>query len=343
MAKFNRKRKVSTYGKGFVAAARGAYKIARRVQRTRQLLRPRIGSATPLTSQHDTRLVYRKKSMPRRQRARWVNFKRKVTAVEYGNLNLNNVTMVQIQYCNATMNRTSFTAAMIYGINGSPGSPGDIPPFGVSGTASMDDVFDVLSNKYAVGGTAMNGRRFLFGSACMDIHATNIGDSTLILEAYEIYAKQTYTPTLTSYDGPEDIFTQGLGLDYQVMPNTPQTPSALRLGTNPFNCKLFSQYFTVKSKRRIQVTPGELVSFQMRDPRNYFISGNNLGRPNVGWKKGQCKGYFFQIYGQPTVDLPSQTEKTLSAACSLKFTIIKSYSFKQVASEPVQYGHVEEN
>lgn len=302
------------------------------------------GSAmAPMTSQHDSRLVYRKKSMPKRKRRRWVSFKKKVTAVEYSNRNLQNVTTAQLQYVYAQPNRSSFTACMMYGINGQVGSTGNpnVPPVvGSSGTGSMDDMYDVLTQKYAAGGTALTGRKFLFGSAVMDIHLTNIGDAAGILEIYEIVARQTFTPTTVSYDGPEDLFIQGY-VDYATIANTPITPSAVRLGTTPFNCKLFCQYFTIKSKRRVHITPGEVISLQMRDAKNHFIAGNMLGKPNVGWRKGECKGYFFQVYGAPRFLPGTDNTADFAPSVQLKINTIKSYSFKQLDSDPIQYGHQE--
>lgn len=281
--------------------------------------------------------------MPKYKKKRWTSFKKKVTAVAYSNRNLQNVTTIMNQFIYAPTNRTGFTASMIYGINGQVGTVGNpnLPPLvGLSGTGSMDDIFDVLTNKYAAGGSAMTGRRFLFGSAVLDIHVTNIGDATAILEVYEIVAKQTYTPASVAYDGPEDIFIQGF-VDYAPMANTQLVPSAVRLGTTPFNCKLFCQYFTVKSKRRIHVTPGEVVSFQLRDSKNRFIAGNMIGKPNVGWRKNECQGYFFQTYGAPRAagdDLPSD----FAPPVNLKMISIKSYSFKQLDADPIQYGHLED-
>lgn len=342
MAK-KRRLSLARYGSGAIQAARGAYKIARRLRtRTRTRVMGGARGPAPMTSQHDSRLVYRKKTMPRYKKKKWVSFKKKVTAVEYSNRNLQNVSMIQTMYCNANTDRCSFTSAMIYGINGQTGGTGAPPPGGASGTGSMDDMYDVLVNKYAAGGTAMNGRKFLFGSAVMDVHATNVSENALILEVYEIEAKKTYTPATVAYDGPEDLFIQGF-VDYSPMANTPLVPSALRLGTTPFNCKLFCQYFTVKTKRRLQVSPGEVVSFQIRDSTNRFIAGNMLGKPNVGWRKGECKGYFFQIYGSPQLDPVALPPFNISPACSMKFSVIKSYSFKQLDSDPIQYGHVEDN
>lgn len=337
-----RKRSLSTYAKGAVYAARGAYKIARRsANRTRRYAN-RTATA-PMTSQHDSRLVYRKKTMPKYKKKKWVSFKKKVTAVEYSNRNLQNATTTAIHFLYAAPNRSGYVATMIYGINGTPGTVGNpsIPPLvGLSGTGQMDDMYDVLALKYAPGGTAATGRKFLFGSAVMDVHATNIGDATAILEVYEIIARKTHTPGNTTYDGVEDLFVQGF-VDYSPMVNSVAVPSSVRIGTTPFNCKLFCQYFTVKSKRRIHITPGEVTSFQIRDPTNRFIAGNMLGKPNVGWRKGECKGYFFQAYGAARFS-GSDLASDLSPPVNIKFQVIKSYSFKQLDSDPIQYGHVEQ-
>lgn len=289
--------------------------------------RPLQQADAPMTSQRDTRLMYRKKRMPYRKRKQWTSFKRKVTAVQISNTTLQTVVRQQVMYVTCAANRSSKAACTIYGMNGNGGSEGTTGT--TSGIGQIDDMADIINAKY--GTTSGPQKKLLFASACLDVHVYGFGSGPGILEVYEIVARKDFTPALATYDSPEDLYDQG----YLDIATVGTTATSGTLGTTPFNCRLFCQHFKITKKYRVQYSQGETLSFQMRDPGNHFISGNILGKPSLGWKKGVTKGYFFQLYGSP-----STTATNFTIPAEVRITAIKSYTYRQLDVENVSAGVV---
>lgn len=283
------------------------------------------GYQQPMTSQKDTRLIYKKKSMPRRKRKQWTSFKKKVTAVQISNTQLQMVCRQQTMFLTTIANASACCFTGLYGLAGGVGSTGTT---GVaSGTGQCDDISDIFVGKY-VSAAASAGRKLMFASACLDVHVQVTGAANMILEVYEISARKDFAAMSAAYDQVEEIYNQAFA-DLPVMAGGLPSAVGSNLGTTPFNSKTFCQYFKINKKYRVQGSPGELLSFQMRDPKNYLIDGNICTRPQMNWRRNQFKGYFFQMYGCPVL----APATTLSSAAECKITSIKSYTFRQFDSE----------
>lgn len=283
------------------------------------------GYQQPMTSQKDSRLIYRKKRMPVRKRKQWTSFKRKVTAVEISNKQLQMCARQQTMFLTTAANTSTYCFAGLYGLAGGVGSVGTT---GVSsGTGQCDDIADIFMGKYGTAAISA-GKKLMFASACLDVHIQVTGAANLVLEVYEIVARKDFAAMSAAYDQVEEIYTQAFA-DLPAMGGLPSATGST-LGTTPFNSKTFCQYFRINKKYRVQASPGELLSFQLRDPKNHLIDGNVVSKPQMNWHKGEFKGFFFQMYGCPTT---TPTAGTLSSAAECKVTSIKSYTFRQFDAE----------
>lgn len=310
----------------YARAAAGAFRTIRQATATRRQQGRRSYDA-PMTSQKDSRLMYRKKRMPARRRKAWKRFKRKVTAVQISNTNIQVAVEQQVCILPAIVNQSSAQFHGMYGIAGNPGSTG-FTGAGPPGQGQLNDIAKIFAAKYA----GAKYRRLLFASACLDVHVKGTGSSSFILEVYEIEARKDYTALSSAYDTVEEIYYNGFA-DYGPLGTAPGATGS-SLGTTPFHCKAFCQAFKITKKYRVQGSAGETISFQMRDPRNHMIDGNMIANPQIMWKKGLLKGYFFQLYGAPS----GTTGAVLTENAEVKITAIKSYTFRQLDSESVQGG-----
>lgn len=321
------KRKIGTVAR-YAPYARTAVRAARSIGRLR--LRNNRGNRqrmdAPMTSQRDTRLMYKKKNMPRYKKKAWKSFKRKVTAVQIANTNLQVAVEQQVCVLPALQNQSSCQFHGLYGIAGNGGSFGTSTT-GPPGQGQVNDISKIFNARYA----GPRYRKMLFASACMDVHVKGTGASSFILEVYEIVARKDFTALSSAYDTVEEIYNNSFA-DVAAVGAIQATGSSL--GTTPFNAKTFCQFFKITKKYRVQGSPGETISFQMRDPRNHFIDGAHLLNPQVMWKKGLLQGYFFQLYGAPA----GTTNAILTEAAEVKITAIKSYTWRQLDSEAVAAG-----
>lgn len=303
------------------------YGIAKSFYRTRTKTKNKVQDRGVMTSQRDVKTIYRRKPMPRRRRKQWVSFKRKVTATQIANSALMSFFRQQVMYLTTAANASSFTTATIYsygGINGTEGTTGS-----ASGTGQGDDLVDFWTTKYGLTSVGRS-RKTMFASACMDVHIRNSGAASGILEIYEIIARRDYGSSSVSYDSIEELYTNGFTDTVATPLFTAVTSSTL--GSTPFQNKLFCQQFKVLKKTRVEISAGETISMQMRDPKNRVAYGAEMNA-NLIFKRGATRGYLFQLYGEPS---GTATQKT--TACECRVTVLKSYTYRELDSQPATTG-----
>lgn len=252
--------------------------------------RKNIVSGAGVTTQHDRRQVYRKKTMPRYKKKRWRSFKRKVQAISEKDLGSRQVVFNKsVTITNSTGGNQLATSVYIYS--------------GYSTTSSLANDMNNISalenpgNPTAAAGiTVGNSTRFMFQSAVMDMTVRNSStftdvDSTdpatgtkLEVDVYEI--------TSSRYQA----FNAGLAmqiLEDCLALNTNETSAIGGAGTEvrydlrgvtPFElsysisrCKL-----KILKKTKYFLPWGDTFTYQIRDPRRHVKSQEQLENDN-GW------------------------------------------------------------
>jgi len=255
--------------------------------------RRRQTSGIGITTQHDERRIYRKKSMPRRQKRRWKTFKNKVLAVSEKDLGSRMV----------VFNKT-YTFSNTNPANHAAGNLAIYP--GASGNAYLNDMVNIVSTEVGTW-TAASGEvidktsKYIFKSAVLDLTFRNSStftaastpapDSSAKMETdvYEIIVGHSGTDTSGVYT---DLFAMlqagftdtlniggaGTGLGLQVR------------GVTPFECCAGLSRFKIKilKKTKFMTPNGDTFTYQVRDPRRHVGDQNfiNLNGVNIrGWTR----------------------------------------------------------
>lgn len=277
--------------------SRGRAARQRTFARSRTLTRQRRQtSGLGITTQHDERRIYRKRSMPRRVRVRWKRFKNKVLAVSEKDLGTRTVVF------NRTDNITNQTSGnqtvgggyALYPIQSTAGQLNDIN--NIAGleagtwTAASGSVVDVTS-------------KFIFKSAILDMTFRNastftadgsnfVADSRAKLET-DIYELLIGSPTDDSsgtYNDLNAIWTAGAGDTSNIGGAGTGITMALR-GVTPWDLPAALSRFKIKilKKTKFMTPNGDTFTYQMRDPKRRVANKESFttaqGPNRKGWTR----------------------------------------------------------
>lgn len=301
MAKTVRQRRLSNpfnVAPRAVAAAAMALRRGRSVTRT-NTRRTGVIQPGPITSQYDVRTVYRKRRMPRRRRRRYVRFARKVQHIAMKATALQTSLIRENKILAAPANTTSYCAQLMYtgaGAGGNQGNnAGTIAPRG-----KTNDIDDMTAD-----GTLTNNPTAIlhYQSCVMECTLRNYGATPVVIECYHIVARSDAQDNAT-YHYAESIYELGFAQPTTVNESATGTNrtniSATDIGTTPFNNTLFSRYFLVKKKVKIELGAGEITQIQLRDPRNHRLNTNKIR--NMVYLPYKTQGYLFQVMGPPQIE-----------------------------------------
>lgn len=239
-------------------------------------------SGNGVTSQHDARWVYRKKSMPRRKKKVWRSFVKKVHAVaEKDNGTRTIVFNKFVQFTNSTSNRQAFGTVCLYGMRS-------------DSNTLYDDVYNMVSFENAasptdaLGVTVWNSTKWLFQSGVLDLtlnnQSTYYNGSTYSLsgvmeiDVYEIMCKKDSGLYSNRFVSLDDVFSYYSGTSY-----TPIIGNAVSLllsqltmasrGATPFDFPQALSHVGIKilNKKKYFVSAGNSITYQYRDPRRHVI------------------------------------------------------------------------
>lgn len=285
---------------------RNALKAYNSFSRIRSATRKKSTSAVGVTRNHDYKVQYSKKSMPRWKKKRWVNFSKKVNAVLVSKLGTRTqIFNKQISLTNTTGNQ-AYTGLILYGKNGQNGSE----------CAGMSDLRDIVN----VGGYS-NGEMLMFKSAILDITFATPIDATAAIEMdiydvafrgqtlqgnirVDVQAAESATPTLGTA-GSLSMTNRGAGLfDFPIfLSNT--------------KCKIFK-------KTKVFLPPGNTSTYQIRDPKNRNVYVDDLTEYAAaglgGWiQPGWSRGVF--VVFKPTAGSQATTQ-TLNIGVTTKYAYV---------------------
>lgn len=165
--------------------------------------------------------------------------------------------------------------------------------YGMNGGSTLvngtNDVNTILSNQ-----AIDENESVIFKSGCMDMTFVNSGQTKVELDVYEMLPKK------------DNQYQSFISLQSHVESATPAIGSAPSLslvtrGATPFQFPMTMEHFTVLKKRKYFLDVGEASTYQIRDPRNRYISGD--GMTSVGFaKRGYTRGVVFVWKAVPHPD-----------------------------------------
>lgn len=248
----------------------------------------------------DTRLIYRKKRMPKRKRRLWAKFVRKVNAVDERELGSRTVLFnnkIQNYYTDDALQGCQ-TLALYSFVNTTNQWLNDMNQIG--------QLENEANPTAAAGATIDRNSKVMFHSAVMDVTIRNtsritlnpvgpvLGDApeaAIEMDVYEIWHRKeatdganailSMTAMLNQWDEPE-IGGAGTGIAIQDRGATPweQTSALGRLGIK------------IAKKTKYFIPNGQTITFQVRDPKRRQIHYGDLERNEGYVRPGWTKTYY---------------------------------------------------
>jgi len=243
--------------------------------------RRRSRSGLGVTTQHDERLIYRKRSMPRRMKRSWKRFKNKVHAVSEKDLGTRTVVFNATYGLSSVLpdNHTVGTFA-VYGMSSSNLQLNDL-----SAISNLENSGDPTA---AAGVTIDKTTKIIFKSGIMDLTFRNtsskngtgaVAEAKLETDIYECIVRKEADDTNTNYADFNEMLTRGY-TDTKNIGGTGLGLNSLQRGTTPWDFPNALSYFGIKilKKTKFFTNNGDTFTYQIRDPRRHVVSFNRLQR-----------------------------------------------------------------
>lgn len=277
-------------------------------------------SGQGVTSQYDRRLIYRKKTMPRRYKRRWKKQIRTVNAITEKSLGSRTVLRnFADQYSlNLSSGNANVQFLQSYALY----------PMKDTGTAHMNDLATMA-------GDAQLGpsSKMLFQSGIIDFTVrnssyTNVAGQTipsLEIDVYEITAGRSFW-TNGSGEGYSlnTVFDQGM-TDSTIIVNTTGGTDLVRSqrGWTPWDCPpAISQYkLKIWKKTKFFLSPEQTFTYQYRDPKRHVFDTQNIPNSTSQNQPGMTRFFYFvwkPVTGYTYAD-PFTTVAQLSVGCTKKY------------------------
>lgn len=260
-------------------------------------------SGSTVTTQHDSAVRYRKKRMPSKKRKRWVRFAKRVRAVE--------LSEQPLQFYDAQTSANYTTSAdqqnqvgfMLGGVQ----------------VGSNDELYKIFVDAYNVASaTAAASYQVYMKSMCLDMQIANTGTNSAVVDVYRLRCRKAYPAAVT----PQAQYTSAL--TDLVTTTGGGTVTATKPSLTPFDCPNFCSFWQVMNKTEYIVSAGQVITLQMRNPRNRKLDGKLIQQYPQGIA-GYTTCLFVQWRGVPinnagTAQLGA-TAITISTQTSVKYAI----------------------
>lgn len=285
--------------------------------RQRKMKGYRNKGSNGITSQYDRGTQYSKKSMPGRKKRAWKRAIQKDRALDMRKI------ATQIAIKNSTLNDSFTTDTQSVRYIGLKGNFGTVD--GANTNCGMRDLATIASND---GFTDGKHESFYLGSAILDVTYTNIGTTPLEVDVYDCIPRKA-----TSHLGsPLLEMTRAEG-------DTPQIGAAASVllsarGTTPFDFPLFArQGNTIMKKTKYFVSPnGGTFTYQTKDPRNHFISSQDI----LNQSSGDGQNYVYRNITQYQIIVTKKVAGYGATTASYAIGATRRYAYKTILDNGVR-------
>lgn len=277
LAMFRRRRLAARLGRKSGYSRSATMTVTRR--------RRRGTSGVGVTTQHDSRLVYRKKNMPRRKKRRWRAFTRRVNFIEEKELGSRTVLFNQniVSYSDKYTSGSGIMTLALY------------PQTSTYSWLSDLNVIAGLENAgnptAAAGATIDQQTKILFQSAVLDFTLRNncinpqsgLSDNSFQLEVdiYEVSCRKDF---VVGINAGTIYGTLGLAIDGEQASERALNGvgSSIRptdRGATPWECTsaLSKLGLKIYKKTKYFIPAGNVITYQMRDPKKHKLSFRDIG------------------------------------------------------------------
>ncbi|AXH74778.1 MAG: capsid protein [Cressdnaviricota sp.] len=290
------------------------------------------------TYQTDVKSVYRRKRASKRRRAAG---KRSARAQLSRELRL--VGSKKFHYHGSMQwttgaNQQQFFGFFTYGMGGAGG---------VDGSGDAKDVLTRMGQDY-YDARAQQTQKYYFDTMTTRCAITNTGSNLAYIEMYTMTCKQdvplynkdvnisltaqapniTTFNTLMTYMQGQQAFLQDAAKAANADTQTAQAvaPMPSFVGVTPFQYRWLCQRFTITDVKRIQISSGNSISYNMKDTKNRCLQYDDTVTGNLA-RKGITKLYLFRVWGQISTGTDPEPSPT-----QLDIQIEKDYNVKRIES-----------
>lgn len=275
-------------------------------------------SGQGVTTQYNASTVYRKRRLPRRQRARYVKRFKLHQAMTMKSFGLRNVTYNDrfFEESSAGNDQIARTAVALYG-----------------GTSTVNRGFNDIGNLMLniVNSTDEEITKTTdlhFSSAVLDMTVTNTSAQPAEIDVYEIWVWRGQANTASV-----DIIT---AMDDAAVAQTTLTgytqPDISRRGVTPFEMPNFFKAYGARiiRKKKYLISSGNAFTYQLRDARNHKLS-RNLVQETPSWVvPGMTKCLIIQAKTIP--GYPDVTAK-------VNVGVTRTYRWKNMENNGIAQGY----
>lgn len=294
---------------------------------------------TGVTFQHDTRRIYTKKKMNPRKKRKWTSFIRKVGAVSDKSLGARQVVFNKSQtFTNLIPGNQGLIATCLYGLESAS-----------TGATYFNDLkyISFLENATSadelVNGELMRpDTQYMFQSGVLDLTLTNssfvtngttVNPPILELDLYDIIMTKEAELNATNYNRLDELFLSTLTVD-QVIKDNNAAPGVVGInmqqrGTTPFDMSRSLSAFGIKimKKTKYFISPGQTVTYQVRDPKKHSYLKKKLQGPAEGFNKPYTTKHQLMVFkGVPGPYTLGNADNQVTERVSLGIT--RKYMYK---------------
>lgn len=295
--------------RGLATAARVGYRAYKSYTRTKA---KRATSSPGVTTQHDTKTIYRKKRMPRRKRKQWAKFSNKVNAVIDSAHATKTMLINNTDALTATAGSQLFASYNIYGMNGTNGA----------GTRGNADLVTVAAN-------ITNYKKMVYKSAILDLTFTNTSIFPIEMDVYHVRYNNEHEANT-----PLATFTNAAN-------NTLVTTGTTSLGVTSrgatpwdFPLALSIARITIVKKTKVFLGPGNCSTYQIRDPRNHGITKYDINNQTAGYN------YVKPGITQGVIVIAKNVAGYQASATGMSIGCTQKYSYTYISDNSVESGQV---
>jgi len=313
---------------GFASGARLARRVAPYVRQGLKLYNKyRGGSSTgsqkktrkvvgQTTFQEDYRSLYNRRRAPRRVRNRARRSFQRFTYMLDKTQGMTS-SIINNFASGTTSPSTPFTGCQaVYGIG----------MYGTSASSSASDFNSDLYKLYidATGSaptTSLANFKFRFRACIMDFVVKNTGAASMYLEVYQCVARAR-----SGTSDPAGAWSDAVNLELGAgngVATTINVNSGYKV--TPFDAPGFGSYYLIKSRKKFFISAGNSVSWQVRDAKNYVITGAQVLQSKA--LPGITEGCILVGYGADVNSWASNAAIGVPTAASFDTSCVKTYHF----------------
>lgn len=292
--------------------------------RTQTQTKKRTTSGVGITTQHDVKRIYRKKTMPRRKKRAWKKFISKVNAVDETDLGSQTVLFSNATSSSATSDVQIVIAFGLYTAQS-----------GTSWNADLNQISGLFNvgNPTAAGDDYVNSTsKIIFKSAVLDMTIRNTSDNgsgaavdiPLEVDVYEMTVSRGEDDSTILISNLQDYFTQAATDTLNIGGTVAGAGGNLVLasrGCTPWELPAAMSNYGIKilKKTKYFITTGQSFTIQMRDPRRHVTTFSRITRVEGPNMNGLTRWFMFIAKAVPGVTLSPTNVAKLSFGVTRKY------------------------